>query len=65
MTPLKAVAIKCALFGTGVFLASLAQATLGSDLELGEAIFALSSGWAAALTYAGIGYKTDLEATGK
>ena len=65
MSAQKAVVIKCALIGVGIFLSSLAQATLGSDLDLGEVIFAVSTGFAGALAYAGIGYQTNLEATGK
>jgi hypothetical protein len=65
MTPQKAVAIKCFLIGTGAFLSSLAQATLGSDLDVGEVIFALSSGFAVALGYAGISVSSNLEAVGK
>lgn len=48
-------ALRAVLVGIGGTLASLAQATYGSDLELGEVIFAISSGWGVALTYAGIG----------
>ena len=65
MSAQKAVWIKCVLIGTGAFLSSLAQATLGSDLDIGEIIFALSSGFAVGLGYAGISMKTELEAVGK
>ena len=65
MSAQKAMVIKCVLIGTGDFLSSIAQATVGSDLQVGEVLFALSSGFAIALGYAGIGYKTDLEAVGK
>ncbi len=48
-------ALRCTLVGIGALLSSLAASTYGSDLQMGEAIFALSSGFAAALAYAGLG----------
>lgn len=52
-------AVRCTLVGVGALLSSLAQATYGSDLTLGECLFALSSGFAAALAYAGIGHQSS------
>lgn len=51
-------ALRCVLVGVGALLASLAQAAYGSDLELGEILFALSSAFAAGLAYAGIGHQS-------
>jgi hypothetical protein len=48
-------ALRCTLVGTGALLSSLAASTYGSDLELGEVILALSSGFGAGLGYAGLG----------
>lgn len=55
MSPGARYVLRAVLVGVGALLASLAQATYGSDLELGEVIFAASSGFAAALAYAGLG----------
>lgn len=65
MSPATAVAIKCAVFGVGACLASLTVASIDNALTIGEGIAAVSAGWTAALIYAGIGYVTPLEATGK
>lgn len=48
-------ALRCTLVGVGALLSSLAASTYGSDLQLGEVILALSSGFGAGLAYAGIG----------
>jgi len=48
-------ALRSTLVGIGALLSSLAASTFGSNLELGEGILALSSGFAAGLAYAGIG----------
>lgn len=50
-------ALRACLVGVGALLSSLAQATYGSDLQLGEILFALSSGFAAGLAYAGLGHQ--------
>lgn len=48
-------ALRSALVGVGALLSSLAASTYGSGLDLGEVFLALSTGFAAALAYAGIG----------
>lgn len=48
-------ALRATLVGVGALLSSLAASTYGSDLQLGEIILALSSGFGAALAYAGLG----------
>ena len=48
-------ALRASLVGIGALLSSLAASTYGSDLELGEVILAISSGFGAALAYAGLG----------
>lgn len=48
-------ALRCTLVGVSALLSSLAASTLGSNLDLGEFIFALASGFSGALAYAGIG----------
>jgi hypothetical protein len=48
-------ALRATLVGVGALLSSLAASTYGSDLQLGEVILALSSGFGAGLAYAGIG----------
>lgn len=54
-SPNSRFALRSILVGIGAFLSSLAASTYGSDLQLGEVIFGLSSGFAAALAYAGLG----------
>jgi hypothetical protein len=51
-------ALRCTLVGVGAMLSSLAASTYGSDVNLGEVILALSSGFGAALAYAGIGHQS-------
>ena len=51
-------ALRSLLVGVGACLSSLAASTYGSDLQLGEGILALSSGFAAGLAYAGIGHQS-------
>lgn len=48
-------ALRATLVGIGALLSSLAASTYGSDLELGELILALSSGFGGGLGYAGLG----------
>ena len=48
-------ALRCFLVGLGALFSSLAASTLGSDLQLGEGLFAVASGFSAALAYAGLG----------
>jgi hypothetical protein len=48
-------ALRCTLVGVGALLSSLAASTYGSNLQLGEVILALSSGFGAGLGYAGLG----------
>ena len=50
------VILRSALVFVGVTLASLAQATLGSDLTMGESLFALSEGFTVGLGYGGLNY---------
>lgn len=54
-SPTSRFVLRTVLVGIGGLLSSLAQATYGSDLELGEVIFAVSSGFALSLAYAGLG----------
>lgn len=65
MSPALSVTIKCVLFAVGSLLGSLVVATLDNAITLNEGIAALSIAWATGLGYAGIGYVTPLEATGK
>lgn len=66
MSPALSVTIKCVLFGIGGLLTGLATAAVpDNSISLGEGLTALAGGWGIALTYAGIGYATSLEAIGK
>jgi hypothetical protein len=66
MSPAAKVVVKCVLFGAGALLSGIATAVVPDNhLSLAEGLVALSGSWGVALTYAGIGYVTPLEATGK
>jgi hypothetical protein len=49
-------ALRGVIVGIGTLLSSLAASASGSSLTWGELIIALSSGWAGALGYYGVGY---------
>lgn len=48
-------ALRACLVGIGAMLSSLAASAYGSDLDTGEVILALSSGFGGGLAYAGLG----------
>jgi hypothetical protein len=54
-SPASRFALRASLVGVGALLSSLAASTYGSDLQLGEIILAVSSGFGAGLAYAGLG----------